>query len=108
MSDSEILDYLLKSGYFEIGAEFQVFSGAFGGQLMVRHTFKMGLLFARDAVEAAINEDFYGVRASNDHLPDRCNYRYPRRSRGTFISFVIGSRMGYKWHEDDMHNGADE
>ena len=20
----------------------------------------------------------------------------------TFISFVIGSRMGYKWHEDDM------
>lgn len=20
----------------------------------------------------------------------------------TFISFIIGSRMGYKWHEDDM------
>lgn len=23
-------------------------------------------------------------------------------------TFVIGSRMGYKWHEDDMRNGVDE
>lgn len=26
----------------------------------------------------------------------------------TFISFIIGSRMGYKWHEDDMRNGVEE
>lgn len=64
MSDSEILDYLLKSGYFEIGAESGFFRCIWrdnsGSPYFQDGTFSS----AREAVEAAINEDFYGVRTS--------------------------------------------